>query len=103
MYLPRQNMTKNDIQKICVNLGEMIIFINMCLHSGDMNNSNKFCLQLFAYLVSNPIDFPDNIVMLYDWTDNTENARITTPTLTMEKNKMKRFTESNIYGKQSVK
>jgi hypothetical protein len=67
-------MAKNDSQKIHVNPGEMIMFTNICLHSGDMNNSNKFCLRLFAYLVSNPIDFPDNIVMLYDWTDNIENA-----------------------------
>jgi hypothetical protein len=96
-------MTKNYIQKIRVNPGEMIMFTNTCLHSGDVNNFNKFCLQLFAYMVSNPIDFPDNFVMLYDWTDNTENARITTQTLTTEKKKMKIFTESNIHGERSVK
>jgi hypothetical protein len=42
MYLPRQNMTKNDIQKIRANPREMIMFTNTCLHSGDVNNSNNF-------------------------------------------------------------
>ncbi len=36
MCLPRQNMTKNDIQKICVNPGETIMFTNTCLHLGDI-------------------------------------------------------------------
>jgi hypothetical protein len=74
MYFPTQDVTRRDIQTICVHLGEMVMFTSTCLHSGDMHNSEEFSLRLFAYLVSNLHDFPANKVMLYDWTDTAKNA-----------------------------
>jgi hypothetical protein len=41
-----------------------------------VNDSRQFSLQLFAFLVSFPIDYPENMVMLDDWKDNTENAQL---------------------------
>jgi hypothetical protein len=79
------------------------MFTNTCLHSGDKNDSNQYCLQLFAYLVSDPLNFPQNKVMLYDWTDTMENARIKTPSQVSEKTMLERIKESNFNKEQLVK
>jgi hypothetical protein len=84
-YLPNKNMTRKDIWTVHVQEGEMVMFTNACLHSGDANESNYFQLRLFAYLVSNEMDFPQNQVMLYNWTDDTDNARIASAAMPSEK------------------
>ena len=90
-YLPKDNMMRKEIQKICVRQGEMVMFTNACLHSGDTNESNEYQLRLFSYLVSNEKDFPQNRVTLFDWTDDTDNARIASAAMPSEKEKFQRL------------
>jgi hypothetical protein len=40
--------------------------------------------------------------MLYDWTDDTENAQIESAALPSQKEKIRRINESNVYGRNSV-
>jgi hypothetical protein len=101
-YLQSQEMKGKDIQRLHVNQGKTVMFANMCLHSGDTNKSDEHRLRLFAYLVSHDEDFPKNEVMLYDWTDNTEDAQIKSAALTSQKETIRRINESNIYGRKSV-
>jgi hypothetical protein len=75
-YLPSQEMKRKDIKRLHVNQGKMVMFTNTCLHSGGTNKSYEYRLRLFAYLVSHDEDFPKNEVMLYDWTDDMEDAQI---------------------------
>jgi hypothetical protein len=95
-------MKRKDIKRLHVNQGKMVMFTNMCLHSGNTNESDKYRLGLFAYLVSHDEDFPKNEVMLYDWTDDTEYAQIMSAALPSQKEKVRRINESNIYGQKSV-
>jgi hypothetical protein len=67
--LPSQEMKRKDIKRINVNQGEMVMFTNTCLHSGNTNESDNYRLRLFGYLVHHEEDFSKNAVMLYDWTD----------------------------------
>jgi hypothetical protein len=80
----------------------MVIFTNTCLHSGNANKSDNYRLRLFGYLVSHEEDIPKNEVMLYDWTDNTENAQLKSAALPSQKEKKRRIHESNVYGRNSV-
>ncbi len=73
------------------------MFINMCLHSGNTNKSDEYRLRLFEYLLSHDEDFPKIEVMLYDWTDNTEDAQIKSAALPTQEEKIKRMNESNVY------
>jgi hypothetical protein len=59
-------------------------------------------LRLFGYLVSHEEDFPKNEVMLYDWTDNMENAQIKSEALPSQKEKIRRINESNVNRRNSV-
>ncbi len=86
-YLPSQEMKRKDIKRLNVNQGEMVMFTNMCLHSGDTNESDNYRLRLFGYMVSHEEDFPKNKVILYGWTDNTENAQIKSAALPSQKEK----------------
>jgi hypothetical protein len=99
-YLPNGNMMRKDIQTICVRRGEMVMFTNACLHSGDTNESNEYRLRLFAYLVSNKKDFPQNQVMLFDWTDDTDNARIQSAAMPSEREKIRRIENSKNSNRQ---
>lgn len=90
-YLPNDNMMRKDIKKIFVRQGEMVMFTSACLHSGDTNESNEYRLRLFAYLVSNEKDFPQNRVTLFDWTDDTDNARIASAAMPSEKENIRRI------------
>ncbi len=101
-YLPSQEMKRKDIKRLHVNQGKMVMFTNMSLHSGDTNDSDKYRLRLFAYLVSHDEDFPKNEVMLYDWTDDMEDAQIQSAALPSQKEKNRRINEENIYGRESV-
>ncbi len=65
-YLPSQEMNRKDTKRLNVNQGEMVMFTNMCLHSGDTKESDNYRLRLFGYLVSHEEDFPKNEVMLHD-------------------------------------
>jgi hypothetical protein len=40
--------------------------------------------------------------MLYDWTDDTENAQIMSAALQSQKEKIRKINESNVYGQNSV-
>ena len=57
-YLPSQEMKRKDIKRLNVNQGEMVMFTNTCLHSGNTNESDNYRLRLFEYLVSHEEDFP---------------------------------------------
>ncbi len=95
-------MKRKDIKRLNVNQGEMVMFTNTCLHSGDTNESDNYRLRLFGYMVSHEEDFPKNKVMLYDWIDDTENAQIKSAALPSQKEKIKRINESNVNGWNSV-
>jgi hypothetical protein len=101
-YLPSQEMKRKDIKRLHVNQGEIVMFTKSCLHSGNTNKSDYYRLRLFGYLVSHEEDFPKNEVMLYDWTDDTENAQIKSAALPSQKEKVRRINESNVYGQNSV-
>jgi hypothetical protein len=47
-YLPSHEMKRKDIKRLNVNQGEMVMFTNTCLHSGDTNKSDVYRLRLFA-------------------------------------------------------
>ncbi len=96
-YLPSQEMKRKDIKRLNFNQGKMVMFTNMCLHSGDTNKSYNYRLRLFGYLVSHEDDFPKNEVMLYDWTDDMEYAQIKSAALPSQKEKIRRINESNVY------
>jgi hypothetical protein len=95
-------MKRKDIKGLNVNQGEMVMFTNTCLHSGNTNESDNYRLRLFGYRVSHEKDFPKNEVMLYDWTDDMENAQIKSATLPSQKEKIRRINESNVYVWDSV-
>jgi hypothetical protein len=40
--------------------------------------------------------------MLYDWTDNTENAQVKSAALPSQKEKIRRINESSVYGQNPV-
>ncbi len=101
-YLPSQAMKTKDIQILNVNQGEIVMFTNTCLHSGDTNKSDNYRLRLFGYMVSHEEEFPKNKVMLYDWTDDTDNAQIKFAALPSQKEKIRRINEFNVYGRNSV-
>ncbi len=101
-YLPSQEMTRKDIKRLNVNPGEMVMFTNTCLHSGNTNESDNYKLRLFGYMVSQEEDFPKYKVMLYDWTDDMENVQIKSAALPSQKEKIRRINESNVYERNSV-
>jgi hypothetical protein len=78
------------------------MFTNTCLHSGDTNKYDNYRLRYFGYMVIHEEDFSKNEVMLYAWTDNTENAQIKSAALPRQKEKIRRINESNVYGQNSV-
>ncbi len=87
-YLPSQEMKRKDIKRSHVNQGKIVMFSNMCLHSGDTNKSDEYRLRLFAYLVSHDENFPKNEVMLYDWTDDMEDAKLSLQLYQVRKRKL---------------
>jgi hypothetical protein len=95
-------MKRKDMKRLHVNQGKMVMFTNTCLHSGDTHKSDEYRLTLFAYLVSHDKDFPKNEIMLYDWTDNMEDAQIKSEAPPSQKEKIRRINESNVYGWKSV-
>jgi hypothetical protein len=101
-YLLSQEMKRKDIKRLHVNQGKKVMFTNTCLHSGDTYESDENRLRLFAYLVSHDKDYPKNVVMLYDWTDNTEDAQIKSAALPSPKGNIRKINESNVYGWKSV-
>jgi hypothetical protein len=66
-YLPSQEMKRKDTKRLNLNQGEMVMFTNTCLHSGNTSKSDNYRLRLFGYMVSHEEDFPKNKVMLNDW------------------------------------
>ncbi len=56
--------------------GQMVMFLDDCLHSGGANKTNLTVYRLFAYLVSQPSDIPLNGVSTYEFSDSSGNAVI---------------------------
>ncbi len=90
-YLPSQEKRRKDIKRLHVKQGKM-----------DTNKSDEYRLRLFADIMSHDEDFPKNEVMLYDWTDNMEDAQIKSAALPSQKEKIRRINGSNVYGWKSV-
>jgi hypothetical protein len=101
-YLPSQEMKRKYVKRLNVNQGETVMFTNTCLHSGNTNKSENYRLRVFGYMVGHEEDFPKNKEMLYDWTDDTENALIKSAALPSQTEKIRRINESNVCGRNSV-
>jgi hypothetical protein len=56
------NIDEVDICALRVNGGHAIAFTNELFHAGGENNTAKFNYRLFAYIVSNEEDYPNNQV-----------------------------------------
>ena len=76
IYLPTREGKKSDLVELTIDSGKMIAFTSDCLHAGGENNLEKNVLQLFAYMVSNPDDFPKDQVRPTYWTSERSDATI---------------------------
>ena len=56
------NIDEDDICSLRVNGGHAIAFTNELFHAGGESNTAKFNYRLFAYIVSNEEDYPNNQV-----------------------------------------
>ena len=56
------NIDEDDICTLRVNGGHAIAFTNELFHAGGENNTAKFNYRVFAYIVSNEEDYPNNQV-----------------------------------------
>ena len=56
------NVDEDDICSLRVNGGHAIAFTNELFHADGGNNTAKFNYHLFAYIVSNEEDYPNNQV-----------------------------------------
>jgi hypothetical protein len=79
LYLPRQDTTRRDIVDQRVETGQVRVFTNYCLHSGEANPTGESAIRLFAYMVSHTEDFSENNVVRYNWMDDTDDAKIKAP------------------------
>ena len=72
MYLLSRKHSRGMIKTITVPPGQALAFTNYCLHAGGKNNSGKVCFRLFAYLVSDPVDFPNGEINRRYWKSVTK-------------------------------
>jgi hypothetical protein len=56
------NVDENDICELTVNKGHAIAFTDELFHAGGDNSTEKFIYHLFAYIVSDKKDYPNNMV-----------------------------------------
>jgi hypothetical protein len=98
-YLPTKFVTRGDIVRTTIYPGQMIMITNNCLHSGGPNKMDKMVYHLFAYLVSQPSDIPQNGVSKYTFskTVNSNNAVITDVFNGLESAKLKRQSREPAY------
>jgi hypothetical protein len=77
IYLPVLTMKRKELVKIFVPAGHSIVFTNACLHSGGANNSDqtKFCI--FAYMVSDWNQIPNNAVAKFELKPTHKNPEAT--------------------------
>ncbi len=75
------------------------MIIDDCLHSGGPNKTDKTVYRLFAYLVSQPSDIPQNGVSKYTFskTVNSKDAVITYVFNGLESAKLKRQSKEPAY------
>ena len=73
IYLPQSHLQRKELVSLTVPAGHMILFSNMCLHSGGENNSKHTLIWLFGYVASNAAHFPINNVCKYNW--SSRNAK----------------------------
>ena len=67
MYLWNRQDSRQQIRTFKVHPGQALAFTNYCLHAGGKNDSGKVCLRLFAYLVSDPVDYPNGEINRCEW------------------------------------
>ena len=70
MYLWNRQDSRKKIDTIIVRPGIGLAFTNYCLHAGGKNKSGKVCFRLFAYLVSDPVDYPNGEINYGDWNES---------------------------------
>ncbi len=77
IYLPVLTMKRKELVEINVPAGYSIVFMNACLHSGGANNSDqtKFCI--FAYMVSDWNQIPNNAVAKFELKPTHKNPEAT--------------------------
>jgi hypothetical protein len=56
------NVDEDDICELTVNKGHVIAFTDELFHAGGDNSTGKTIYHLFAYVVSNEKDYPNNMV-----------------------------------------
>jgi hypothetical protein len=56
------NVDENDICELMINKGHAIAFTDELFHAGGDNITNKTIYRLFAYIVSDKKDYPNNMV-----------------------------------------
>jgi len=67
VYLQDRNHHREQLRIQKIYPLQMIVFTNYCLHAGGANPSNKECIRIFAYMVSNPAHLPINSISYYKW------------------------------------
>ena len=67
MYLWNRQDSREKIDTITVRPGIGLAFTNYCLHAGGKNKSGKVCFRLFAYLVRDPVDYPNGEINYGIW------------------------------------
>ncbi len=58
------NVDENDICELTVNKGHAIAFTDELFHAGGDNITYRKIYQLFAYIVSDEKDYPNNMVFM---------------------------------------
>ena len=77
IYLPVLTMKRKELVEITVPAGHSIVFTNACLHSGGANNSDQTKFGIFAYMVSDRYQIPNNAVAKYEWKPDHKNSEAT--------------------------
>jgi hypothetical protein len=79
LWLYDRKSRESEKRVMTVYPGEMIMFINHCLHAGGENNTGEEQIRLFAYLVSNELHFPSGQVTTWDWSRGDDDPLIRIP------------------------
>jgi hypothetical protein len=96
-------MTRRDKVDQHVETGQVIMFLNYCLHSSGANLTGESAIWLFAYMVSHTEDFPRKNVVRYYWTDDTDDAKIKAPYNSEEIVELKKFNNENTKNVESMR
>ena len=72
MYLQSREHTRKQIITQPVKPGQAVVFTNYCLHAGGPNETNRRCHRMFAYVVKDEVDLPDNRVYNFNWKSQSD-------------------------------